>query len=140
MKAPRMFTLLSAGMIAAGMLLSITSGTGLAAPKAPLPGIKSYNFSASPKKLRWLCFRYWKGRYWRKQEFYGCDELKIKKGKPLRVTCHWRGLTAAPVCVVSRAQPAGGGGNGSPSGSSGSSGGGQRGTPGGPIGGQFSRP
>ena len=113
MKAPRMFTLLSAGMIAAGMLLSVSSSTGLAAPKAPLPGIKSYNFSASPKKLRWLCFRYWKGRYWRKQEFYGCDELKIKMARPYRVVCR-RSLTSANIiCVVTSALPAGGGGGGS---------------------------
>ncbi len=139
MKAPRIPTMTTVGMFIAAIFAVAATGVAQAAAKPPLPGIKSYNFSASPKALRWRCHRLWKGRYWRKRHFYGCDELKIKVGKPFRVMCTWRGLTAAPICVVSRNQPAGGGGNGSPSG--GSNGGQSGGTPGGPFGGgQTHRP
>lgn len=114
MKAPRMFVSLTAFLITAAAMQAFAGSGAQAKPKAPLPGIKSYNFSATPKVLRWRCLRLWKGRYWRQQRFYGCDEIS---GVPFRVTCVWRGRAAAPFCVVMRGQsggPAGGGSHGGP--------------------------
>ncbi len=43
-----------------------------------LPGVKGYNFNASPGKLRRLCKTRWGGRYWRVGAYYGCDNVKTQ--------------------------------------------------------------
>jgi len=66
-----------------------------------LPGVKGYNFKASPSKVRRLCINYWKGRFWYRKPFYGCDGIKFR-WRHWRVNCH----TLARVCVISHRAPA----------------------------------
>jgi len=55
----------------------VISGPSLAVSGAQvLPGVKGYNFNASPHRLRRLCKTRWGGRYWRVGAYYGCDNVK----------------------------------------------------------------
>ncbi len=84
-----------AAIATAGMLMSAMPAEA-GQRTVYLPGVKGYNFKASPSKIRRLCVNYWKGRYWRQKPFYGCDGIKFRWR-------HWR-VTCGPLttnCIIS---------------------------------------
>ncbi len=68
----------AAAIATAGMLFAAAPAEAAGSGTQILPGVKGYNFKASPSKLRRLCVNYWKGRYWRQKPFYGCDGVKFR--------------------------------------------------------------
>ncbi|HFB98735.1 MAG TPA: hypothetical protein ENJ62_06310, partial [Bryobacterales bacterium] len=86
----------AAAIALAGTLYSATPAVSAGKQVQILPGVKGYNFKASPSKLRRLCVNYWKGRYWRQKPFYGCDEIQLR-WQQLRVGCQDNRLD----CVIS---------------------------------------
>ncbi len=81
-------TLRKFAMLAAVAALPLVlAGPSQAAQKAQvLPGVKGYNFNATPGKLRRLCKTRWGGRYWRVGAYYGCDNVK-REGWFYRIKC-----------------------------------------------------
>ncbi len=89
-----------AAIATAGMLMS-TMPAEAGKHAVYLPGVKGYNFKASPSKIRRLCVNYWKGRYWRQKPFYGCDGIRFRN-RHFRINCH----EFAANCVISHRMPA----------------------------------
>jgi len=86
----------AAAIAMAGTLYFVTPAVSAGKQVQILPGVKGYNFKASPSKLRRLCVNYWKGRYWRQKPFYGCDGIKFR-WRHFRIGCHDNQLN----CVIS---------------------------------------
>ncbi len=85
-----------AAIATAGMLMSAMPAEA-GKRTVYLPGVKGYNFKASPRKVRRLCINYWKGRYWYSKRFYGCDGIKLR-WPHWRVNCE----VFSTRCVISR--------------------------------------
>ncbi len=97
----RHFMIALLAVAAAGAAFVITPAPAQAAGKTVyLPGVKGYNFKASPNKIRRLCINFWKGRFWYQKPFYGCDGVKFR-WRHWRVDCH----LATRNCVISMRAP-----------------------------------
>ncbi len=101
--------------ILAGILALAATMAGVtmqpAAAKTGLPGLKSYNFTMSPQKLRRYCDRIWLGRFWWKKQRYGCDDIPGGEGRQAKtheydIDCHKR------QCIVRVIYKLRSGGNG----------------------------
>ena len=68
-------------IIGAALVMAAAFATPGMAGKNVLPGVKGYNFNASPNKLRRLCRNTWGGRYWHVGRHYGCDGAVSKYGR-----------------------------------------------------------
>ncbi len=68
-------------IIGAALVMAAAFATPGMAKKNILPGVKGYNFNASPDKLRRLCRNTWGGRYWHVSRHYGCDGAASKYGR-----------------------------------------------------------
>ena len=72
---------------ALAMVTVTTASLDSAQARSQLPGLKSYNFTMSPQKLRRYCDRIWLGRFWWKNKRYGCDDIPGGEGRK-RVDTH----------------------------------------------------
>ena len=72
--------------IALGLAMTGAAVIPASAGQNILPGVKGYNFNASPAALRRLCRNSWGGRYWKVGPAYGCDKIS-RKGQKFRIQC-----------------------------------------------------
>jgi hypothetical protein len=92
--------------IACGLAFALPAMTPANAAPNVLPGVKGYNFNASPAKMRRLCRNRWGGRYWHAGRYYGCDDI-VYKGNRFEIRClvpkaHSR---YENPCIIKRGEP-----------------------------------